>query len=332
MKNLFTITFILFLTTCKGQDYKIENQLVDCLNSSAKRFGIDLKKEFNVFENHLIENKVLKNKSGDSYYQIYKRIEKEGDINFSFNYSLLDTIRLHSDSIGLQEIQENCSNSFEKILNSKDYKKSKLYRLNLAMDSIKKTGKINISEIAETVTKVLNPKDFEQDYYKMTVMLTLITTQNVYSGIEKLPPVHENEEKPTTVKERNIVHIHLTIDSDSVFFNRKRISIADLPALTKEYILSDKSDTLKPELRLVNIKNIGDCYQSKLIISLSNDKQTKYNTYVKVQNQLLKAYELARNDTSKKYLNKQFNELTDSEKEAIKELVPLRISDAEPKQ
>jgi hypothetical protein len=105
-----------------------------------------------------------------------------------------------------------------------------------------------------------------------------------------------------------------------------------LPQLTKDYILSDKSDTLKPELRLTDIENIGECYQSKLIISISNDKETKYDTYIKVQNQLLNAYELARNDMSKKYFNKLFNDLTDSEKKAIKELVPLRISEAEPEQ
>jgi len=322
----------MILTSCRGQDYKIENQLLKCLVSSANTFGIDLKKEFNEFENYLVDNKVLKDKSGDSYYQIYKQIEKDGDISFSFNYSLLDTIRLHSDSTGLQGIQTDCSNYFEKILNSKDYKKSKLYTLNLAMDSIKKTGNINVSEIAKTITRILTPKDFEQDYYKMTAMLTLIATQDVSSGlVRRLPPAPENIEKPS-IKERNIVHIHVTNDSDSVFFNSRAISINDLPQLTKDYILSDKSDTLKPELRFTEIENIGECYQSKLIISISNDKDTKYDTYIKVQNQLLKAYELARNDMSKKYFNRQFDVLTDSEKKAIKELVPLRISEAEPEQ
>lgn len=332
MRNILTLTFILILTSCHGQDYKIENQLLECLVSSAKTFGIDLKKEFNEFENYLVDSKVLKDKSGDSYYQIYKQIEKDGDVSFSFNYSLLDTIRLHSDSTDLQGIQTDCSNYFENILNSKDYKKSKLYKLNLAMDSIKKAGNINVSEIAKTITKVLTPKDFEQDYYKMTVMLTLIATQDVSSGlVRRLPPAPENIEKPS-IKERNIVHIHVTNDSDSVFFNSRAISIKDLPQLTKDYILSDKYDTLKPELRFTDVENIGECYQSKLIISLSNDKKTKYDTYIKVQDQLLKAYELARNDMSKKYFNKQFNDLTDSEKKAIKELVPLRISEAEPEQ
>jgi len=330
MRNLLTITFILILTSCNGQDYKIEKQLLECQVSSAKTFGVDLKKEFNEFESYLIDSKILKDKRGDSYYQIYKQIEKEGDANFYFNYSLLDTIRLHSNSTGLQGIQTECSDYFEKILNSKDYKKSKLYTLNLAMDSIKKAGDINVSEIAKTITKVLTPKDFEQDYYKMTLMLTLVATQEVSSGlVRRLPPAPEDVDK-TSIKERNLVHIHVTNNSDSVFFNSRAISTYDLPQLTKDYILSDKSDTLKPELRFTNIENIGECYQSELIISLSNDKETKYDTYIKVQNQLLKAYELARNDMSKKYFKRQFNDLTDSEKKAIKELVPLRISEAEP--
>ncbi len=219
MRNLFTLILIFILTSCNGQDYKVEKQLFECLVTSAKAVGIDLKKELTDFENNLIVNKVLKDKSGESYYQIYKQIEKEGDINFSFNYSLLDTIMLHSDTIGLHEIQTDCSEYFSKILNSKDYKNSKLYSLNLAMDAIKETGDINVTTIASTITDVLSPKDFEQDYYKMTVMLTLIATQDVTSGLtRRLPPLPENEVKPFA-KERNLVCIHVTNDSDSVFFN-----------------------------------------------------------------------------------------------------------------
>lgn len=162
-------------------------------------------------------------------------------------------------------------------------------------------------------------------------MLTLITTQDVNTGLERrLPPAPENNERPF-IKKRNLVHIHVTNESDSLYFNSHKLSINDLPLITKEYILSNKSDTLKPELKLINIENIGDCYQSQTIISLENDIDTKYDTYIKVQNQLLKAYELARNDVSIKYFKKKYDELNDSEKKIIKKLIPLRISEAEPK-
>ena len=317
-------------TSCNGTNYKIEKQLFDCLVSSAKTVGVDLKKELKDFEDHLIDREVLKDRSGESYFQIYKQIEKENNINFSFNYSLLDTISFHSKSKDLKERQIDCSDTFEKILNSEEYKKSKLYELNIVLDLVKESGNINAREIASTITDVLTPADFDQDYYKMTLMLTLIASQDTQTGLEKrLFPLQKNDGQ-TQIKERNIVHIHVTEDPDSVSFNNRNIAIKKLSELTKEFILSNKTDTLKPELRHINIQNIGDCYQSKLIISLSNDKETQYETYVKVQNQLLKAYELARNDVSMKYFKKQFSALSNSEQKAIKELIPSRIRNAEP--
>lgn len=138
MKYLLILTFTLIFISCYGQDYKVEKQLFECLVSSSEILGIDLKKELFDFENHLIEIGILKDNSGNSYYQIYKHIEKEGDINFSFNYSFLDTIRLHSDSTGITDIQTDCTKNFEKIMSSNEYKKSKLHVLKLAMDSIQK--------------------------------------------------------------------------------------------------------------------------------------------------------------------------------------------------
>lgn len=330
MRTLFTLILTLLFTSCNGTNYKIEKQLFDCLVSSAKTVGVDLNKELKAFENHLIDCDVLKDRSGESYFQIYKQIEKENNINFSFSYSLLDTISFHSNSKNLKEIQLDCSDNFEKILNSEDYKKSKLYELNIILDSERESGRISASEIASTITNFLTPADFDQNYYKMTLMLTLVASQDIQTGLEKrLLPLPKNDGR-TQIKERNIVNIHVTENPDSVLFNNRMIAIKKLSEMTKGFILSNKTDTLKPELRHINIQNIGDCYQSKLIISLSNEKKTKYETYVKVQNQLLKAYELARNDVSMKYFKKQFSALSNSEKKAIKELIPSRIRESEP--
>ncbi len=245
------------------------------------------------------------------------------------SYSLFDTIRSHSDSEGLQSLQTDCANYFKEILSSEDYKKTKLYTLNIAMDSIKKTGDFHVSKVAKIITTVLSPEDLEQDYYKMMIIMNLVSFQDAVSDFERISsPETENSDKPL-INDRNLVHIHVTNVSDSVSFNERMVAISDLSELTKGYILSDKSNPLKPELELVEIENIGACYQSKLIISLLNDKDAKYATYVNVQNQLFKAYELARDDMSKKYFNKQLNELTDVERKAIDELIPLRITDAE---
>lgn len=332
MRNLvILILIILICFSCNGQDYSIETKHLDCLIKSSQQIGIDLNKKCTDFEKHLVESGVLADKSGDSYYQIYKQIENVGDINFSFDYSLLDSIKMQSDTFGLQDMQFDCLKMAEKLKKSRKYRKSKIYKLKLAMDSIKASGDINVSNIASTISRILSPKDFEHDYYKMTTLILLATTKDSDSGISRSLLPRSKAEESVSIKKRNILHVYITSDIDSVYVNGKKILIAYLSAFAKEYIISDSLDSLKPELQLIQTDLLGECYQSKLIISMQNEKETKYKTYIDVQNQLVEAYNSARNDMALKYFKAEFDMLTNNQQRAIKELIPMRISEVETK-
>jgi len=126
---------------------------------------------------------------------------------------------------------------------------------------------------------------------------------------------------------RNVLRLHVTEDTNFVYFNfdKSKISIDDLAITLKEFIINEKFDTLKPELELVNIENIGNCYQSKYLILLLVDRNAKYKTFTLVQNQIFKAINLARNEMAIKHFEKKYEELNDVEKKAIEKLVPLKI-------
>lgn len=67
------------------------------------------------------------------------------------------------------------------------------------------------------------------------------------------------------------------------------------------------------------------------VISLQNDATTSYKAYIAVQNELVKAYNELREEASKEYFQKSYDELLVSEQEQINKLYPQRISEAEPK-
>jgi len=89
----------------------------------------------------------------------------------------------------------------------------------------------------------------------------------------------------------------------------------------------------------------------KAIISLQNDRETKYKTYITVQNELIAAYNELRNreykrlnpndglnfvDANKKYndprtTDKDVKEKLKEKLEAVKALIPQKLSEAEPK-
>lgn len=329
MRLFLTIAFSLIFFSCQTQKFKIEKQLFECLVSSAKTAGIDLKKELTDFENNLIASKVLKDKSGESYYQIYKQIEKEGDINFYFNYSLLDTISFHSSSNDLEDFQKDCSEYFEKIISSKDYKKSKLYTLNHAMDSMQIAGNFNISEIAKIITRVLAPKDFDQDYYKMTTLLLLTTLQEIDLGLMLKPLMVSDNKEIESIDDRNLLLVSITSDNDSVMLNNSKVSIEDLTDIVITYLISDPEDTTMPEIIPVHIDLIGNCFQSKLVILLQLERNTSYNTFIKVHNKLTDAYMKVRDQKAMEFFELGFDKLSTEQQNSIKEMIPMRIQEAD---
>ena len=325
MKNRLFLMLLLALIGCSNQEYKFEKQLFEGLASSLESEGLDIRKELYLFENQLIENGILKDNSGNSYYDICKQIEFYNDINCSFDYSFLDTItiRWYSDFLNFMKNKETYLRNFEINGNSKAYKKSKQYTLSLALDSL--VGDVYPRTVARVITSILSPKDFEQDYYKMMLLLMIVMQQENKNSdsLRILPPIDENKGK--YIKQRNVLHVKIIEDTNFVYFNDSKISIDDLAIMLKEFMLNEKSDPLKPELELVNIENIGDCYRSKYLILLLTDKNAKYKTFNTVQNQIFKAINLARNEMAIKHFEKEYEELNDIEKEAIEKLVPLKI-------
>lgn len=83
MRNILTLIFILILTSCLEQNYKIENQLLECLLSSANTFSVDLKKEFNEFDiTSISDDNVVHYVMLVGHGSLY--LEDYSDINFTF--------------------------------------------------------------------------------------------------------------------------------------------------------------------------------------------------------------------------------------------------------
>ena len=91
--------------------------------------------------------------------------------------------------------------------------------------------------------------------------------------------------------------------------------------------------------KLNAVEMIGEfrALPSSALISLRNDRGTSYETYIAVQNELQAAVDQLRNDLARDEFGVRYDELKpniDEDKPkilAIREAVPMRISEAEPK-
>ncbi|HEY3370214.1 MAG TPA: biopolymer transporter ExbD [Prolixibacteraceae bacterium] len=170
--------------------------------------------------------------------------------------------------------------------------------------------------------------------FMLLIFFITATSMDVDSGLERvlpqMPP--ENQEKDDTppIKERNVFTVLL--DANNRLMVEGEISkVEDLRAKAKEFMLNAGSAENLPETKITEIPLLGTVPVTKGVISLRNDHGTQYGMYIAVQNELVAAINELRDDLALQKFGKKYLDCTTGQKDAIREAVPSRISEAEPK-
>ncbi len=169
--------------------------------------------------------------------------------------------------------------------------------------------------------------------FLLLIFFLVATTMNVDTGIQRvLPPMpDENQEQaPMDIKRRNIMLVFVS-KFDNIMAGGEAIDITQLKEKAKEFILNPTNDENLPEKEVTNIDLIGNYPVSKGVISLQNDRGTSYNLYIMVQNELTRAFNEVRDELATQKFGKKFMELAEEQREAVQKAVPLKISEAEPR-
>jgi hypothetical protein len=91
------------------------------------------------------------------------------------------------------------------------------------------------------------------------------------------------------------------------------------------------NDETLPEKEPKQVPYFGEMMITKGVISLRNDLDTQYGTYIAVQNELVAAINELRDELSRQQFGKPYDELDMDQQNAVREVYPSRISEAEPK-
>ena len=182
--------------------------------------------------------------------------------------------------------------------------------------------------------------------FLLLIFFLVTTTMDVDSGIsKKLSEKPPEGYVPPIIKKRNIFEININRNNE-LLVEEEPMKIEDLKAATIKFI--DNGGGLG---KLVDGVSTGECdycegarsttssdHPNKAIISVQSDRGTEYGMYIKVQNELLKAYTELRNRLALEKYNVSYNQLEDDFKneelkkkvEFVKMRYPQIISDAEP--
>jgi len=170
--------------------------------------------------------------------------------------------------------------------------------------------------------------------FLLLIFFLVTTTMDVDTGIARqLPPIPEEKQKTAEeIKERNIFAVLINAQ-DRLLVNGKPMEVSDLRDKAKEFIKSDPNNAKLPEMDEMQIDGINKPVLVPVgIISLRNDRGTTYGRYIEVQNELVAAYSEIRDEAAFQYFGKRkYDDLNEAQQEAIRQIYPQRISEAEPK-
>ena len=166
--------------------------------------------------------------------------------------------------------------------------------------------------------------------FMLLIFFLVTTTMDVDSGLErKLPQwVEDVPEDTPEVRERNIFVVLVNRNNDLLVEN-EYVSIEDLRERTKEFMANPYNDENLPEKEPTEVPYFGMVDVSKGVISLRNDLDTKYGTYIAVQNELVAAINELRAELARSQFGKPYGDLETDQQKAIRKIYPYNISEAE---
>ncbi|GAA3601458.1 biopolymer transporter ExbD [Flavivirga amylovorans] len=142
--------------------------------------------------------------------------------------------------------------------------------------------------------------------FLLLIFFLVTTTIETDSGINrKLPPIEESEED-VVIKQKNIFTVLLN-GKDQLLVEDELMEIQDLRAAAVEF-LDNNGDGSCDYCKGVKDKSSSD-NPDKAIISLKNERETTYKTYIAVQNELVAAYNELRNARAQAQYGKSFAEM-----------------------
>lgn len=170
--------------------------------------------------------------------------------------------------------------------------------------------------------------------FMLLIFFLITTSMDTDRGLaRRLPPPVPKEQKDQDVKikQRNLLVV-LINSNNQILCGDQYVDIKQLKDLVKEFVQNPFNDEHKPEKVEEDVPFFGKVMITKNhIISLQNDRGTEYQAYIDVQNELAKAYNELRNEISKEKFGQLFDALTQEQQDAVIQIYPQKISEAEPK-
>ena len=177
--------------------------------------------------------------------------------------------------------------------------------------------------------------------FLLLIFFLVATTMNTDTGLMRMlppmPPENQQQEE-IKVKERNLFLVLISGSGNimaGVLGKQEQIQLSQLKDMAKEFITNPMDDENLPEKvdREIDMAD-GSKWTypvSEGVVSLQTTRDTGYQAYIMVQNELTRAFNEVRDDVAQRKFGAKFSELNEDQRNAVSKAMPLKISEAEPR-
>lgn len=183
--------------------------------------------------------------------------------------------------------------------------------------------------------------------FLLLIFFLVTTTIEKDKGIlRSLPPIDDSQTEPPIIKQKNLFTILVNRD-DRLLVEEELMDIRDLKQAAIDFL--DNGGGVNAEGESCDYcrgkrDEASSDHPDKAIITLKHDRETTYGRYIEVQNELVAAYNELREREAQRIFNRSFasmleekekNQFNKDEKlndeiKRIKDMFPLKLSEAEP--
>ncbi|MBC2843607.1 ExbD/TolR family protein [Winogradskyella flava] len=183
--------------------------------------------------------------------------------------------------------------------------------------------------------------------FLLLIFFLVTTTIEKDKGLlRSLPPIDDTEVEPPIIKQKNLFTVLVSRDNQ-LLVEEELMELKDLRRAAIDF-LDNGGGTNAAGESCTYCKGKRDETSSdhpdKAIISMKHDRETSYEKYIEVQNELVAAYNFLREREAQRLYNRSFQSMLEEKEKnqfnkdeklneqitVIKTLFPLKLSEAEP--
>jgi len=142
--------------------------------------------------------------------------------------------------------------------------------------------------------------------FLLLIFFLVTTTIETDAGLDRMLPPMEPPEDNVVIKQKNIFTVNIN-KNGQLLVEEELLDLKGLRKAAMEF-LDNGGDGSCNYCKGARDESSSD-NPTKAIISLKNDRETQYSTYITVQNELVGAYNELRNREAQRLFNRNFTEM-----------------------